>query len=92
MMVIPVEMPTFVFGDNQSVLANTLMPHSTLKKKSSSIYFHFVREGVAKSERRTTYINTHLNPLDMCTKPLPGGEKRAIFTSDILHYVDSSGD
>ena len=42
MMVIPVEMPTFVFGDNQSVLANMLMPHSTLKKKSSSISFHFV--------------------------------------------------
>jgi len=37
MMGIPVDFPTYVFGDNQSVLANTTKPHSTLKKKSSSI-------------------------------------------------------
>ena len=42
MLRIPVEIPTFVFGDNQSVLANTLMPHSTLKNKKSSIAFHFL--------------------------------------------------
>lgn len=87
MMGIPVEMPTYIFGDNQSVLANTTIPHSTLKKKSSSIAFHFVREGVAKSEWRTTYINTNYNPADMCTKSLPGGEKRNKFTSYVLHYV-----
>ena len=84
---IPVEGPTFVFGDNQSVLANTTKPHSTLKKKSSSIAYHFVREGVAKDEWRTTYLNTHHNPADMLTKALPGGEKRTRFTSYLLHYV-----
>ena len=87
MMGIPVEVPSFIFGDNQSVLANTSKPHSSLKKKSSSIAFHFVREGVAKDEWRTTYLNTNLNPADMCTKSLPGGEKRRRFTSYLLHYV-----
>ena len=42
MMGIPVEMPTFIFGDNKSVLANTSVPHSVLRKKSSSIAYHFV--------------------------------------------------
>ena len=42
MMGIPCEDFTFIFGDNQSVLANTTMPHSTLKKKSNSIAYHFV--------------------------------------------------
>jgi hypothetical protein len=88
MMGIPVDFPTFIFGDNQSVLANTSIPHSTLKKKSSSIAYHFVREGVAKSEWRTAYLNTHYNPSDMCTKSLPGGEKRTRFTSFILHYLE----
>ena len=73
MMGIPVKIPTFVFRDNQSVLSNTPMPHSTLKKKSSSLDFQFFQEGVEKSEWRTTYLNTHLNPSDMCTKSLPGG-------------------
>ena len=88
MMGIPVEHPAYVFGDNQSVLSNTSKPHSTLKKKSASIAFHFVREGVAKNEWRTTYLNTHLNPADMCTKSLPGGEKRSRFTGYFLHYLD----
>ena len=87
MMGVPVENPTYIFGDNQSVLANTSVPHSQLKKKSSSIAFHYVREGVARNEWRTTYLNTHLNPSDMLTKSLPGGEKRGRFTSYFLHYV-----
>ena len=77
----------FVFGDIQSVLINTSLPCSKLKKNSSSIAFHFVREGVAKTEWKTTYLNTHLNPPDMLTKSLPGGEKRRRFTSFLLHYI-----
>jgi len=46
MMGISIGAPAFVSGDNQSVLANTSHPHSILKKKSSSIAYHFVREGV----------------------------------------------
>jgi hypothetical protein len=45
MMDISCEEPTFVYGDNQSVLFNTSIPESTLKKKSQSIAYHFVREG-----------------------------------------------
>ena len=47
MMGIKVDEPSFVFGDNQSVLCNTTAPASTLKKKSNAIAYHFVREGVA---------------------------------------------
>ena len=81
-----------IFGDNQSVLANTTKPHSSLKKKSSSIAFHFVREGVAKDEWRATYLNTNFNPADLCTKSLPGGVKRRRFTNYLLHYVYDNGE
>ena len=37
MMGIPVNNPCFIFGDNQSVLWNTTVPDSMLKKKSSSV-------------------------------------------------------
>ena len=53
MMGIPVEDPTFIFGNNQSVLANTTMPESQLKKKTQSIAYHFVQEGCARDEWRT---------------------------------------
>ena len=50
MMGITVDEPAFVFGDNQSVLANTTSPGSTLKKKTDAIAYHFVCEGCARDE------------------------------------------
>ena len=47
MMGIPIAGPAIVLEDNQSALHNTSVPESTLKKKSNSIAYHFVREGVA---------------------------------------------
>ena len=79
MMGIPCEGPTYIYGDNQSVLANTTIPDSTLKKKSQSIAYHFVREGSARDKWRTTYVNTHENESDLLTKVLPYGEKRKGF-------------
>ena len=58
------------------MLANTTIPDSTLKKKSQSIAYHFVREGVARDEWRTSYVNIHDNEADLLTKQLPHGEKR----------------
>ena len=54
MMVIPVDEPSFMFGDNQSILANTANPGSTIKKKSQSICLYFVREGFACDEWHMT--------------------------------------
>ena len=76
MMGIPVNNPAYIYGDNQSVLWNTTVPDSMLKKKSNAIAYHFVREGVARDEWRTAYIKTNLNPADLMTKALPSGENR----------------
>ena len=58
-----------------------------LKKKSSRIAFHFVREVTAKGEWRVTYLNTKDSPAEMSTKSLDGVEKRARFTAYLLRYV-----
>ena len=87
MMGIPIHGPAYIYEDNQSVLANTTIPDSTLKKKSQSIAYHFVREGVAKQEWRTTYVNTHDNPADLLTKPLPAGMKRTKFVNMVMRHI-----
>jgi hypothetical protein len=87
MMGIPCEGPAYIQGDNQSVLANTTIPDSTLKKKSQSIAYHFVREGAARDEWRTSYVNTHDNEADLLTKQLPSGEKRRGFVRRLLHHI-----
>ena len=87
MMGIPCEFPAYIYGDNQSVLANSTKPYSVLKNKSSSIAYHYVREGVSRDEWRTAYVNTHDNVADLLTKPLPGGMKRTKFIRMILHHI-----
>ena len=85
---IPIHLSTYVFGDDQSILSNTSLPHSKLNKKSSSIAFHFIREEIAKTDLKTTYLNMHFNPSDMLTKSLPGGEKITRFTTFVLHDTE----
>ena len=75
-----------MFCDNKSVWCNTTAPGSTLKKKSNAIAYHFVREGVARDEWRTTYVNTDDNVADLLTKPL-SGPKRVKFVRMVLHHI-----
>ena len=83
---IPVTETAFVHGDIQLVLCNTTAPKTTLKKKSNAIAFHFVREGCARDEWRTAYINTHLNVVDLLTKLL-AGIKQWKFVQMLQHYI-----
>ena len=87
MMGISCDDPMFIYGDNQFMLANTTIPDSTLKKKSQSIAYHFVREGAAWEEWQMTYVNTHENEADLLTKQLPSGEKRKSFVRKLLHHI-----
>jgi hypothetical protein len=92
MMGIPCEGPAYIYGDNQLVLANTTIPDSTLKKKSQSIAYHFVREGSARDEWQTSYVNTNENESDLLTKLLPDGEKRKRFVKRLLHHIYDIGE
>jgi hypothetical protein len=73
MLGISCEEPAYISGDNQSVLYNTTIPDLTLKKKSQSIAYRFVREGSARDEWRTSYVSTHDNEADLLTKMMPVG-------------------
>ena len=84
--------PAYIQGDNKSVLCNTSIPDSTLKKKSQSIAYHFVREGVARDKWCTAYVNTHLNPADLLTKVLPMSVKRRGFVQMLQHHIFGSFD
>ena len=57
MMGVPISGPSFVYGDNMSVIHNTQRPESTLRKKSNQICYHAVRESVAMNECLTGHID-----------------------------------
>ena len=87
LMGIPLNNPCFIFREYQSVLWNTTIPDSTLKKKTASVAYNFVREGVSRDEWRTSYINTDENPSDICTKCVPAGHKRRKKVRMILYDI-----
>ena len=89
---IPVTQPAYVYGDNKSVLANSTVPESQLKKKSNSVAYHHCREGVALDEWRTAYCSTNDNGADMMTKCLPGGSKRDKFVNMVLKFFKKTDD
>ena len=86
MMGIAINGPSYVYGDNKSVLINSSEPDSVLRKKSISIAYNFVREGSAADEWRVSYVDTKRNIADLLTKPL-GGEVQKRLIIKILHHI-----
>ena len=87
MMRIPLSDPWFLYGDNKSVLYNTTLPESTLKKKRKSIDSHAVREGVATGECLTGYEPTDKNVLELLTNLAPGVNRRTRLIMRVMYYI-----
>jgi len=80
------EGPCYIFGDNQLVLTNSSNPDSRLNKRSNSIAYNFVREGVARDEWHCTYVNSKFNQSDLLTKIIDNGPKRKFHIQKILYW------
>ena len=71
----PLDGPSFIYGDNMSVIHNTQRPELILKKKSNLVCYHAVGKAVAMDECLAARVSTRDNPEDLCTKIIPGGQK-----------------
>ena len=76
MMGVPVDGPSYIYGDNMSVINNTQKPESVLKKKSNSICYHAIHESVAMGESLTAHVATSDNFADLATKMIMNKPKR----------------
>ena len=86
MMGIPISGPTYIYGDNMSVIHNTTAPESTLKKKHNSIVYHFIREGVARGEWIATFIKSTDNISDILTKYLPQPRRESLLKM-VMYFI-----
>lgn len=78
MMGIPLDGYAHIKVDNMSVVKNTSVPESQLKKKSNSIAYHFVRQQVAADIGRISYEPTDTNLADMLTKVQSGAKRNEL--------------
>jgi hypothetical protein len=62
--------PALMLGDNMSVVLNTTVPSSFLKKMHNAIAYHRVREAIAARIIRFAYIKSEESVSDVLSKPL----------------------
>ena len=60
--------PSYMFGDNQSVVTSSTVPSSILNKRSSALCYHRVREAIAAKILRFHHIKGKNNPSDVLSK------------------------
>jgi hypothetical protein len=61
---------TYMFGDNQSVVTSSTLPHSVLKKRHNLLSYHRVREAIAAGIMKFFHMPGTENPSDILTKQL----------------------
>jgi hypothetical protein len=57
-----------MFGDNQAVVMNSSIPHSSLNKRHNALSYHRVREMIVAKILGYYWIDGKLNPADIGSK------------------------
>ena len=68
---VPLDGPSWLFGDNKSVVTSSTIPHSNLSKRWNALSYHKVREAIAGGWLRFEHLPGTENPSDILTKSLP---------------------
>lgn len=67
---VPLLDSSMLIGENMSVIVNTTMSSSVLKKKANAISYHKIRESVACKILKFVFVNSEKNHGDVFTKVL----------------------
>jgi hypothetical protein len=65
---VPITSVSYMFGDNQAVVTNSTIPHSSLNKRHNALAYHRVREMIAAKILAYYWINGKNNPADIVSK------------------------
>ena len=83
---------TVLFGDNQSMVSNTSLPHSMLKKRQCANNYHQVCEAVAAGVVNIVHCDTQYNLADMGTKALSRNTHQFLLHNQTFPSVLSAGE
>ena len=78
-----------MFGDNQSVVTSSTIPHSSLSKRWNALSYHRVYEAIAGGWLRFEHIPGTENPADILTKILPWYKLRVFVKPMLLWKGDT---
>jgi len=67
---VPIHQKTYMFGDNESVVDSSTIPHAKLHKRHTILSFHCVCEAIASGMIAFYYLSGQINPADILSKHL----------------------
>ena len=91
MMGIPIDGPTWMFGDNEGVIKSSTHPDATIKRRNIAMAFHYVREAIASKVIYFIHMPGELNPADALTKFLSGTKWWSLL-KPLLHWLPKKDD
>ena len=65
---VPIQGKAYMFGDNQSVITSSTIPHSRLSKRHNALSYHRVREAIVAGILKFFHIDGKDNPADVLSK------------------------
>jgi hypothetical protein len=65
---VPLDGKAYMFGDNQSVITSSTIPHSSLNKRHNALAYHRCREAIASNVIWFFHVKGTVNPADVLTK------------------------
>ena len=65
---VPLIHKSYLFGDNESVVNGSTLPHAKLNKRHNFLSFHRVREAMAAGWLNFHHMNGKINPADILSK------------------------
>ena len=85
---IPISSPSYIYGDNMSVVHNTSRPESAFRKKSNSVYYHAIHESVAIGKPLVGCIPNNENVADLMTKVFCWQKRRYLISYTLYDVHD----
>lgn len=65
---VPIQTKAYMFGDNQSVVTSSTIPHSGLNKHHNALSYHHICEAIAAKILSFFHIDGKTNPADILSK------------------------
>jgi hypothetical protein len=65
---VPIDTPTYLFGDNGSVVTSGSLPDSPLRKRHHALSYHCTRESIASGAVKFHHLTGDSNPADILSK------------------------
>ena len=75
---VPIDQPTIMFGDNESVVNTAMQPHAKLAKRHNALAYHKTRSSIAARILRFIHIRGVTNPSDVLSKHWDYASVRAV--------------